>query len=122
MSILQNAIDHFADKKTKMKLIKIDVPEWKCALFFRPLNCESADVYFKYTESLKNLDSASASDAVVECLLIRARDEEGLMAFTKASRLDLKTKADPIVMSGIIHRLINEEMKFMVEDEEIKKS
>jgi hypothetical protein len=94
--VLDNATSHFREKISgEMK--KITVPEWAC------------DIYFKPTLTLKEqgklIELASQGkqvEALVESLIVKARNQDGSKMFNFADKAALLNEVDPSVIIRVV--------------------
>jgi len=94
--VLDNATSHFREKISgEMK--KITVPEWSC------------DIYFKPTLTLKEqgklIELASQGkqvEALVESLIVKARNQDGSKMFNFADKAALLNEVDPSVIIRVV--------------------
>lgn len=96
MKVIERATSHFRTKLSEgMK--SIDVPEWE------------AKVYFKTTITLKEqsklIELASSGkqvEALVESLIVKARNEDGTKMFAPADKVVLMNEVDPSIIVRIV--------------------
>jgi hypothetical protein len=103
--VLEKATAHFRNRISgEMK--KVVVPEWEC------------DVYFKSASNLKEesrvlelSQQGKAVEALVESLIIKARNADGSKMFTTMDRPVLMNEVDPTVLIRLVGEinLINQE-------------
>jgi hypothetical protein len=94
--VLDNATSHFREKISgEMK--KVHVPEWAC------------DIYFKPTLTLKEqgklIELASQGkqvEALVESLIVKARNQDGSKMFNFADKAALLNEVDPTVIIRVV--------------------
>ena len=94
--IIERATAHFRDKlNSGMK--KISVPEW------------GGDIYFKNTITLREQSkiielatSGKSVEAMVESLIVKARNEDGTKMFTMADKITLMNEVDPNVIIRVV--------------------
>jgi hypothetical protein len=94
-----NITSHFRSK-INSALKKIDVPEWEL------------DIYYKTTSTLKEqskiveLSQKGATvEALVETLLMKARNEDGTRMFVPADKTVLMNEADPDVLIRVVSEM-----------------
>ena len=110
MKVLDKATTHFRNKlNEEMKVIS--VPEWE------------AKVYFKTTVTLKEqsklIELASSGkqvEALVESLIVKARNEDGTKMFSPADKVVLLNEVDPT----IIVRVVGEMNSLMDQDTDLE--
>lgn len=94
--VLDRATSHFREKISgEMK--KVHVPEWAC------------DIYFKPTLTLKEqgklIELASQGkqvEALVESLIVKARNQDGTKMFNFADKAALLNEVDPSVIIRVV--------------------
>lgn len=92
MSIIDNATAHFKEQMQN-SLKKHHVEEWNADVYYYPT--------MSFKEQSKILDlqtTGKASEALIETIVIKARDENGNKLFTSADRTTLMHEADPNVL------------------------
>ena len=106
MSITDKIAKHY-QASISGELKKIHVKEW------------DTDVYFRTTYPLK--DEAKVMDlqnkgftieAVVESIIVKARDKNGKRLFQDADRIKLMNEADPMVVVRVGSAINNSRIKF----------
>lgn len=99
--ILEKATAHFRNQiGGEMK--SIDVPEWECKIFFKAANSLREE-----GRILELSQQGKAIEALVESLLVRARNEDGSKMFTMADKMILMNEVDPKVLIRIVGELNN---------------
>jgi hypothetical protein len=96
MTVLDKATSHFREKlNADMQSIK--VPEW------------DATIYFKSTQTLKEqsklIELASQGkqvEALVESLIVKARNQDGTKMFSPAQKVILMNEVDPAIIVRIV--------------------
>jgi len=94
--VLDKATAHFRSKLTG-EMNKVHVSEWE------------TDIWFKSTNSLKEeakmIELAQAGktvEALVETLIIRARNEDGSKMFTQFDKATMMNEVDPAVLIRVV--------------------
>jgi hypothetical protein len=94
--ILDQATAHFRNKISE-KMNSIEVPEWGCK------------IYFKNTISLKEqsklielASSGKTVEALVETLIVKARNEDGTKMFTMPDKATFMNEVDPSVIIRVV--------------------
>lgn len=94
--ILEKATSHFREKISG-DLKSIYVPEW------------DAKIYFKNSISLKEqsklielAQQGKTTEALVESLVVKARNEDGTKMFTMPDKVTLMNEVDPSVIIRIV--------------------
>lgn len=91
-SVLDRATKHFRGKLDG-SLESIDVPEWETKIYFyptTPLKDESA--------ILKLQQEGKTVEALVQSLIVKARNADGSKMFAPADRVTLMNEVDPKVI------------------------
>lgn len=92
MSVIQNASEHFKNKLAG-GLQKVNVPEWKADVYFKPA------YPFAVEQKIIQLQSAGQTvEALVETLISKALDPEGKPMFTRFDKPSLMNEVDPNVI------------------------
>jgi hypothetical protein len=94
--VLDNATKHFREKISgSMK--KVHVPEWDC------------DIYFKASNTLKEqakliqlAQEGKTVEALVETLIIKARNEDGSKMFAMPDKVTFMNEVDPSIIIRIV--------------------
>ena len=98
MSILDNAVAHFAEQRDELKCVH--VPEWKGDIYFYPaMNLYEKREIFKYFSGETDLEG------LVMALIIRARNEDGSKMFGKPDRLRLMREVDASVVERVVTQM-----------------
>jgi hypothetical protein len=94
--ILENATSHFRNKISG-DMNKITVPEWQCDIYFKPA------MTLKEQGKLVELASSGKQvEALVESLIVKARNADGSKMFTMPDRATLLNEVDPSVLIRIV--------------------
>jgi hypothetical protein len=109
--VLDKATSHFREKISG-DMNKVHVPEWEC------------DIYFKPTLTLKEqgklIELASQGkqvEALVESLIVKARNADGTKMFNFADKAALLNEVDP----GVIIRVVGEINSANDEEQDLEK-
>lgn len=97
--VLDKATAHFRNRISgSMK--KISVPEWEC------------DIYFKEAASLKEegkilelSQQGKTIEALVESLVVKARNEDGSKMFAMPDKVVLMNEVDPAVLIRVVGQM-----------------
>jgi hypothetical protein len=96
-SILDKATAHFRNQISG-KLQSVTVPEW-----------ENTKIYFKMASTLKEegrilelSQQGKSVEALVESLIVKARNEDGTKMFNAADKLTFMNEVDPAVLIRIV--------------------
>lgn len=98
--VLERATSHFRDK-ISVEMQSITVPEWG-----------DAKIYFKPTITLREqsrlIELATAGktvEALVETLIVKARNEDGSKMFTIADKMTFLNEIDPEVIIRVVSEI-----------------
>jgi hypothetical protein len=94
--ILEKATAHFRNQISgEMKAI--EVPEWECKMYFK-----SATSLKEEGRILELSQQGKTIEALVESLIIRARNEDGSRMFTQADKPTFLNEIDPRVIIRVV--------------------
>lgn len=94
--ILDRATAHFRNKISD-KMLSIDVPEWESKIYFK------SSVTLKEQSRLIELASSGKTvEALVETLIVKARNEDGTKMFTVADKPTFMNEIDPAVIIRVV--------------------
>lgn len=110
--ILDKATAHFRNQISgEMK--SIDVPEWDCKIYFKTANT------LKEEGKILELSQAGKPvEALVESLVIRARNQDGSKMFMQADKVVLLNEVDPKVLIRIVGQMNDVELDLRVDEVE----
>jgi hypothetical protein len=93
---MEKATSHFREKlSAAMKTV--DVPEWSCKIYFKN------SVNLKDQSKLIELASTGKTvEALVETLIVKARNEDGTKMFNMPDKVILMNEVDPQVVIRIV--------------------
>ena len=95
--ILEKATAHFRNQISgEMK--SVDVPEWETKIYFKTVTSLKEE-----GKVLELSQQGRSVEALVESLVIRARNEDGSRMFTMADKMILMNEVDPKVLIRIVH-------------------
>ena len=102
--ILDKATAHFRNQISgEMK--SIEVPEWETKVYFKTVtNLREEGKILELSQQGKTVE------ALVESLIVRARNEDGTKMFTPADKPTLLNEVDPKVLIGIVGSMNNIEI------------
>lgn len=99
MSILDNAVAHFKEKRGELRCV--EVPEWGGKVYYYPaMNLQEKREIFKYFSG-ESIDL----EGLAMALVIRARDEDGSLMFARPDRLKLMREVDSDVLSRVVNEM-----------------
>ena len=108
--ILEKATAHFRNQISgEMK--SIDVPEWETKIYFKP-----ASTLKEEGRILELSQQGKTIEAVVEGLIIRARNEDGSRMFTQADKPTFLNEVDPKVIIRVVSEMNNASFNLAEED------
>jgi len=99
--VLDKATAHFR-AKISGDMGKVHVPEWETDIWFKPSNT--------LKEEAKMIELAQAGktvEALVETLLIRARNQDGSKMFTQFDKATMMNEVDPAVLIRVVSEINN---------------
>lgn len=114
MSLLDNAVKHFSDSQSD-ELLKVDVEEWGGSIYFKPLSSMNGMAYQKYYEAIRK----EGFESLVDVLVLRARDEQGMKMFRPSDRKKLMGQVAPDVITKTVNAMSELDN---IEAEAVKKS
>jgi hypothetical protein len=99
--VLEKATSHFRGKLSA-ELMKVEVPEWEAQIYFKPT------ITLKEQGKLIELASSGKQvEALVETLIVKARNEDGSKMFTQMDRQVLLNEVDPGVLIRVVSEINN---------------
>lgn len=94
--VLDNATAHFRGRiGGEMK--KIHVPEWACDIWFK-----SATTLKEQSKLIELSQQGKTVEALVESLIVKARNEDGSKMFTMPDKITLMNEVDPNVIIRVV--------------------
>jgi hypothetical protein len=97
--VLEKATSHFRNKLSA-ELMSIEVPEWEAKVYFKPT------ITLKEQGKLIELASSGKQvEALVESLIVKARNEDGTKMFTQMDRQVLLNEVDPNVLIRVVSEI-----------------
>ena len=112
-TILNNATAHF---RTKLggELRSIDVPEWGSRIWYKPITT------LKEQSKLVELAQQNKTvEALVETLIMKARNEDGSKMFTMPDKVVFMNEVDPAIIIRVVGEMND---KIDSEDDEAAKN
>lgn len=96
MKVLEKATGHFRSKLSA-EMRHIHVPEWEAKIFFKPT------ITLKEQSKLIELASQGKQvEALVESLIVKARNEDGTKMFSPVDKVVLMNEVDPAVIIRVV--------------------
>lgn len=97
--VLEKATAHFREQISG-EMQSIQVPEWNCKIYFKKT------VSLKEQSRLIELSTQGKTvEAVVESLIVKARNEDGSKMFTIADKTTLMNETDPNVLIRVVSEI-----------------
>lgn len=94
--VLDKATSHFRSK-IGGELKSIEVPEWECKIYFK-----SAITLREQSKLIELASQGKQVEALVESLIVKARNEDGTKMFNIADKATLMNEVDPNVIIRIV--------------------
>jgi len=99
--VIERATAHFRNQISgAMK--HIEVPEWECKIYFK-----TASSLKEEGRILELSQQGKSVEALVESLVVRARNEDGSKMFTIGDKATLLNEVDPKVLIRIVGEMNN---------------
>lgn len=94
--VLEKATAHF---RTKIggEMQKINVPEWGCDIWFKTSNTLKEE-----SKLIELAQQGKTVEALVETLIVKARNEDGTKMFTPMDKVVFLNEVDPNVVIRIV--------------------
>lgn len=108
MSVLANATKHFRSRLDGT-MQSFEVPEWETTVFFYPTSSLRDE-----SSILKLQQEGKTVEALVQSLIIKARNADGTKMFQPADRVTLMNEVDPkiiIKVAGAINGVDTDELE-----------
>lgn len=110
MKTLDKITKHY-HREINGDLEKMNVPEWEMDIYYKrtyPFEDEARVIELQ--------SQGKVVDALVESLIVKARDSEGKKIFTDADRIVLMKEADPTVITRVAGEINNASLRPKVKD------
>lgn len=99
--VLERATAHFRNQISG-EMNSISVPEWDCKIWFKTItNLKEEGKILELSQQGKTVE------ALVESLVIRARNEDGTRMFGMADKMILLNEVDPKVLIRVVGEMNN---------------
>lgn len=97
--ILEKATAHF---RTKIggDMKKVNVPEWECDIFYKASNTLK-----EQSKLIELAQQGKTVEALVETLIIKARNEDGTKMFTMPDKITFMNEVDPKVIIRVVSEM-----------------
>jgi hypothetical protein len=94
--VLENATAHFRNR-IGGKMSSVYVPEWETSIWFK------ASITLREQSKMIELSQAGKTvEALVESLIVKARNEDGTKMFNMADKMVLLNEVDPNVIIRVV--------------------
>lgn len=94
--ILERATAHFR-AKIGGEMRKIHVPEWECDIYYKPSNTLK-----EQAKLIELAQQGKTVEALVETLIIKARNQDGTRMFTMPDKMTFMNEVDPKVIIRVV--------------------
>ena len=94
--VLERATKHF-QTKIGGAMKKVNVPEWDCDIWFKEANTLKEEA-----KLIELAQQGKTVEALVETLIIKARNEDGSRMFTPIDKVTFMNEIDPNVIIRIV--------------------
>ena len=113
--VLEKATSHFREKiSAEMK--SIDVPEWQSKIYFK-----TAITLKEQSKLIELASQGKTVEALVESLIVKARNEDGTKMFGMADKVTLMNEVDPQIIIRVVGE-INAATDDVASMEEVEKN
>ena len=113
--ILERATAHFRNKISgDMK--KITVPEWECDIYYK-----SSNTLKEQAKLIELAQQGKTVEALVETLIIKARNQDGTRMFTMPDKATFMNEVDPKVIIRVVAEM-NEVTEEDFNQEQVEKN
>jgi hypothetical protein len=113
--VLEQATKHFRNK-IGGELKSIHVPEWDCKIYFK-----SGITLKEQSKLIELAQQGKTVEALVESLIVKARNEDGSKMFTVVDKVTLMNEVDPQVVIRVVGE-INEATENISDIEAVEKN
>jgi hypothetical protein len=94
--VIQKATAHFREK-LNAGLNSIEVPEWQSKIYFKP-----STTLKEQSRLIELAQQGKTVEALVETLIVKARNEDGTKMFTVGDKVTLMNEVDPSIIIRIV--------------------
>lgn len=95
--MIDKATAHFEEVLAQGLQGPIEVPEWDAKIYYKP-----STTMHEEAKIIELTQQGKTTEALVQTLIMRARDEDGKPVFTGADKLKLMRGVDPKVILRIV--------------------
>ena len=113
--VLDKATSHFR-AKIGGELKSVHVPEWDCKIYFK-----SGITLKEQSKLIELAQQGKTVEALVESLVVKARNEDGTKMFTVVDKVTLMNEVDPQVVIRVVGE-INEATESVADIEAVEKN
>lgn len=113
--VLEKATSHFRDKISG-DLKSVYVPEWDAKIYFK-----KAITLREQAKLIELATQGKQVEALVESLIVKARNEDGTKMFSMADKVTLLNEVDPNVIIRVVSE-INSATETEVDLEQVEKN
>jgi hypothetical protein len=110
--VLDKATSHFRERLSG-ELKSINVPEWDCKIFFKDVNTLREE-----SKIVELAQQGKTVEALVQTLVIKARNEDGTRMFTEVDKVTLMNEVDPNVIIRVCSQMSEAVAQQSLEDVE----
>lgn len=102
---IENITSHFRSKITgEMK--SVEVPEWDMTIYYK-----ATATLAEQTKVIQLAQKGNTVEALVETLIMKARDKEGNKMFKPADKMTLMNEADPETIISVVGQMNNVDLE-----------
>lgn len=111
-TILERASAHFTEQ-LQNHTGSVSVPEWGTTIYYRPMNGKQRDAI------LKCVNDGNLFEALVESIILRARDEDGKAMFRRIHKREFMSRIDPKVVERVASEMGTLDSALLDEEEPV---
>lgn len=115
MKVLEKATNHFR-AKISGGMKKIHVPEWDCDIYFKEANTLKEE-----SKLIELAQQGKTVEALVETLIIKARNEDGSKMFQPMDKIVFMNEVDPNVVIRVVGDMNTANNQFL-DGEQVEKN
>jgi len=94
--VIENATKHFR-QRISGKMHRVHVPEWECDIWFKEANTLKEEA-----KLIELAQQGKTVEALVETLIMKARNEDGTKMFTMPEKMIFMNEVDPQVIIRVV--------------------
>jgi hypothetical protein len=99
--VLEKATAHFRNKISG-EMRKIEVPEWECSIWVK-----ASSTLKEESKILELSQQGKSVEALVESIIVKARNEDGSRMFAMPDKMTLMNEVDPNVIIRVAAEINN---------------